>query len=555
MRMAATVKSLQMCRCLVLRLVCSFFQPSSLRWLLLCMAGLGFGFGAGCLLAQPTNGVTFYVGSDLHYGYTNGAFSSAELCRATAGRMKRLPGNRYPSLAGGGIVDAPRGVLLVGDLTEMGRLDQWQAFTNDWRLNGDGCVPYPVYEAYGNHDTYGDNIVPDGIRLRNLVRPGLSNLSSNGFHYSLDWDALHVVCLNLFPGSNSVGEVTCDARDSFKFLVADLAKNVGNSGRPVVLYHHYGLDGFSMDWWTSPLRAFYFEALKPYNVIGIFSGHNHNVDFIPWLGLNTYNDGTMGKMAGNFFAVHVTRDQLVVCERTAADTWGNTFIHPISFTGSPIILTNPAPVAVAAGAKLVLEVAALGPTLQYQWFYNGTNLPGATNSTLILENVRRSASGAYGVLVSNLCGVTSSAPATASVTVGMNQGSLPVVVLPPGPHGTNLCLEYRDTLSPTSAWTLWTNVPAGNAEQYCPVPLPMTAACRLYRLTSTTLRVGIKTAPTVVVMGDVGDSIRVEYQTPFAFGTNWTHLATVTLTNFSQIIFDPEAITVSNRIYRVQQLP
>jgi hypothetical protein len=119
-------------------------------------------------------------------------------------------------------------------------------------------------------------------------------------------------------------------RNSLQFLAADLAQRVGNSGRPVVLYHHYGFDSDSQNWWTEQQRTNYYETIKNYNGIAIFAGHNHTVNFIPWRGFDTCNDGTAGKFTGNFLVAHVTRTNLAVVERTAASTWGVSFSKNIS---------------------------------------------------------------------------------------------------------------------------------------------------------------------------------------------------------------------------------
>jgi alpha-tubulin suppressor-like RCC1 family protein len=54
--------------------------------------------------------------------------------------------------------------------------------------------------------------------------------------------------------------------------------------------------------------------------------------------------------------------------------------------------------------------------LSYQWRFNGTNLPGATNSTLSLSNLRPDQSGAYMVVVNNVWGTT-----TAEADLFVNQ--------------------------------------------------------------------------------------------------------------------------------------
>jgi hypothetical protein len=274
--------------------------------------------------------ITFFIGSDLHYGYNLHTPTCDEISRATLDRMNLLPGNSYPAMAGGGLVAPARGVLLVGDLTELGSSLPWSAFTNDWGLNGERRLSFPVYEGYGNHDALGTT-VPNGIKARNASRTGVSNISTNGYHYSWDWDFLHMVCLNVFPG-NEPGQnpLGGDPRSSLQFLVDDLAQRVGNSGRPVVLYQHFGFDSESLNWWTALQRAKFYAAISNYNVIAVFAGHNHDLDFIQWNGFDTFNDGTVGSFTGNFLVAHVTKTNLVVVERTAASTWGSSFTKNIS---------------------------------------------------------------------------------------------------------------------------------------------------------------------------------------------------------------------------------
>jgi alpha-tubulin suppressor-like RCC1 family protein len=57
------------------------------------------------------------------------------------------------------------------------------------------------------------------------------------------------------------------------------------------------------------------------------------------------------------------------------------------------------------GQKLVLSLEAVGQwPLSYQWRFNGSDIPGATNAHLWLPNIQLTNSGAYSVLVSNSLG-------------------------------------------------------------------------------------------------------------------------------------------------------
>ena len=68
-----------------------------------------------------------------------------------------------------------------------------------------------------------------------------------------------------------------------------------------------------------------------------------------------------------------------------------------------------------SGTNVALSVTASGTSLFYQWFQNGVELDGQTNSTLILSNVSASNAGRYTVVVSNFLGPVTSLPATLTV--------------------------------------------------------------------------------------------------------------------------------------------
>ena len=212
--------------------------------------------------------------------------------------------------------------MLIGDLTHAGSSSQWAEFTNDWGLSGERRLQFPIYEGFGNHDVAGSAVAP-AVKARNLSRPGVTNVSVNGYHYSWDWDFLHLVQLNIFPGNEvAPGYSAPDPKGSLGFLADDLARCVGASGRPVILFHHYGVDARG---WSPQQQTNYFETIKNYNVLATFSGHTHGVRISSWRRFYTCTDGTCGKFAGNFFVVHVTPTNFVMLERKAANSWGASF--------------------------------------------------------------------------------------------------------------------------------------------------------------------------------------------------------------------------------------
>jgi hypothetical protein len=82
----------------------------------------------------------------------------------------------------------------------------------------------------------------------------------------------------------------------------------------------------------------------------------------------------------------------------------------------PIITAQPFGTSVPVGGTAFFTVTAGGSSpLNYQWSFNNTNLPNATNATLTLTGVQTTNAGNYSVAITNLYGATNSFPATLSV--------------------------------------------------------------------------------------------------------------------------------------------
>lgn len=331
-----------------------------------------FFFLAALSSGQETTDVTFLIASDTHYGLDQWATNEA-LNKECIDRMNAIPGTAYPTEIGG-TVDSPRGVVLTGDLTDSGTSDNWygywilwwymDGFVDDYGVNGEKRIDYPVYEGYGNHDIHNVSswVVPDDIANRNLSRPGVVNISGNGYHYSWDWDNVHLVQLNVYPGGAG------DAADSLDFLIQDLADNVGGSRRPVVLFHHYGFDPFGTGWWTQEERQAYYAAIEGYNVIAIFNGHNHATQHRRWNDIDTFTIANASSQ--KFFVVHITDNELVVATRSS-DDWGMKWILDIMTEPLPKVTVNGGTGHVTVPHGLGVEVRiSLDPGSHAGYFYD-----------------------------------------------------------------------------------------------------------------------------------------------------------------------------------------
>jgi autotransporter-associated beta strand protein/YVTN family beta-propeller protein len=83
---------------------------------------------------------------------------------------------------------------------------------------------------------------------------------------------------------------------------------------------------------------------------------------------------------------------------------------------TPVITSQPLSTTLASGGTVSFSVVATGPgPLTYQWRFNGTNLPGATSSTLFLPSVTMANQGVYTVLVMNGAGAAVSSGAVLTV--------------------------------------------------------------------------------------------------------------------------------------------
>jgi hypothetical protein len=150
------------------------------------------------------------------------------------------------------------------------------------------------------------------------------------------------------------------------------------------------------------------------------------------------NLGNVEPLAWQGYPPRLPQDILRAARKNRAlrDGWASTFFHPyndlsylrelvsgikaLGFTfvpltaaATPSIVQDPQSQTNHLGATVILRVMAAGANpLQYQWFLNGTNLPQATNTTLILNSLSPDQTGSYTVRVINFAGVATSQSAT-----------------------------------------------------------------------------------------------------------------------------------------------
>jgi hypothetical protein len=230
--------------------------------------------------------VTFVVGSDTHFGFGG----MEEQNRALIDRVNRVEGIAWPARLGGKVAK-PRGLVLTGDLTEWGRVEEWARFEAIYGTRGAKTLDVPLFEMVGNHDKVSGPWVTDQVAARH-----------GGRFYAWDWDDLHLV---------SLGEAPDD--DGLTFLKNDLDTLAPDV--PVILFFHLALAGpWSQDNWFAEgtFKARLGDLLENKNVIAIFHGHHHARGHYTWQSKRVFKPGAVKHGAHTIAVVRVTDTRLVV---------------------------------------------------------------------------------------------------------------------------------------------------------------------------------------------------------------------------------------------------
>jgi len=278
--------------------------------------------------STPRRNLTFFLIGDTHYGFNE---NTAAYNQAVIDEINALPGTPYPEAAFTGKVKIPKGVVVLGDLVEHGHkkigLKEWEEYSRDFGVAGEGRIAFPVYEGFGNHDGGIEHGIRQLIKDRNYKRPGVEHISKNGFHYSWDWEGIHFIQLNLFPGTtadeipNPLGfpfeGSWKEPLYSLKFLRSDLKNHIKTKKQPVIIFFHYGFDTWGNYSWSERERKVFYKVIKDYHVIAIFFGHTHFIQSVKWKGIPTFCVGSTQKKygPGEFMVVNIRKNKMFVLVR------------------------------------------------------------------------------------------------------------------------------------------------------------------------------------------------------------------------------------------------
>jgi hypothetical protein len=95
---------------------------------------------------------------------------------------------------------------------------------------------------------------------------------------------------------------------------------------------------------------------------------------------------------------------------------GNIVMRLSQPNSPPVITTQPISQTNDVGANVFFIVGVSSPTgLSYQWRFNGFNIPGANNASLLRSGIQATNQGNYDVVVTNISGSVTSRVATLTV--------------------------------------------------------------------------------------------------------------------------------------------
>ncbi|NOS72057.1 MAG: hypothetical protein HOP33_19295 [Verrucomicrobia bacterium] len=298
--------------------------------------------------------------------------------------------------------------------------------------------------------------------------------------------------------------------------------------------------------------------------------HNGGVGSAFW-------DGTVFKLNtdGSGFAVLKNFDGSAGANPVAGLVHSGTNLYGVTFYGgqfnSGVVFALPMPVFPEMSALPLTQTAEVGsecyfsalasgfPAPVYQWFLNGGALSGCTNRWLHLAGLGALQAGSYTVTASSIAGAVTSSPAILQVIPPVERRPVPALQLA-GEPGSTINLECVDDLTPAPDWLPLASVSLNSAGQYhFDLSLPFSSK-RFYRAWQSGMpvvptRLELQIVPALTLTGNVGDNRRVDAINAIGPTDAWFTLATVTLTNTSQLYFDVSSPGQPQRLYRLVNVP
>jgi hypothetical protein len=297
----------------------------------------------------------------------------------------------------------------------------------------------------------------------------------------------------------------------------------------------------------------------------------------------TYSlDSGPALLAGNLLSVTGTPGQVTVRASQSGNMNYNAAADVVqSFlvvtNSMPLITSQPTNLMVNLGSDAAFSVSATTLPLNYQWYFNGFSLTGATNATLLLPRTTTNVAGPYKAILSNPVGSVTSVVAvltvlaptgvpqitsqpqsktirageSASFTVGATGNATLYYqwYLGASPNTNGLILGATGTAYSTLAistnTSYWVSV-------HNSLGLVDSAPAFVTVLPAQTPKLSLQILagyPVIGLDGKVGTNYVIQYKNSLT-DSNWTLLLNFTLSADPLTLFDTSATGVPRRYYR-----
>lgn len=183
---------------------------------------------------------------------------------------------------------------------------------------------------------------------------------------------------------------------------------------------------------------------------------------------------------------------------------GDLFLATIA-AQPPVIVTPPASQTIGVNQPATFTVAATGTgPLAYQWSFNGTNLPGATNASFTIAAVVPANAGNYAVRVNDSLGITN----TLAAVLAVDTSGLPFITAQPqnlnALQGAAILLSVSAVGAPPLAYQWRRNSTNLAGENFDFLVLPSTTnSSATYTVVITNTFGAVTSAPAVVTVSPV----------------------------------------------------
>jgi hypothetical protein len=371
--------------------------------------------------------------------------------------------------------------------------------TLSWFCNGDplGVTTTTIVVPNANDATVGRYVAQATSTAGNLTASQAADvqtcvledgsIATNGFALGsfLDSSAIASLLLPIGPAPSLAHR--SDGGDTRGYSVAQVFSTVGAESEPGEP-SPCGQVGGAPEWYTyiTPTNGSLYvtTAGSGFNtILGAYIGPGNSFTTLTNIGCG-YTTNYQLDGQPQIYIPDVPANQTIFVVVDGENGTSGT-VHLYIGVGNPVAISAaPQNQAAVAGSNAVFSVSAAGSTpITYAWRFNGTNIAGATNSTLTITNVQASQQGLYSVVVSNVVFTTNSS-ATLSLLIPPSITNQPAgQEVPAGANASFTCgaagsgplsFQWLSGKSPlagaTNSTLVLTNVQSTNAGSiYCVV--------------------------------------------------------------------------------------